>query len=283
MLAHDNTDRYFNRIAVFPVFENSSIELQTNAEIVAASKDGKKLVYTDSELARLGFVDIRDPRYPEGAGFVQLNGEPTSVAVVEHYALAAVNTSANFVDTSGEPVVVDIETHSIVTTLLLGGQPDSIAVSPDGQYAAIAIENERDEDLGDGNPPQAPAGFLTIVDLHGEPADWQTRQVDFDGVPTKFQDDAEPEYVDINKRNIAAVTLQENNHIILVNLANGKIVRDFSAGTVDLDHVDATEEDPALISLTESLADVPREPDGVTWLSKRRLATADEGDLAKIT
>ena len=30
------------------------------------------------------------------------------------------------------------------TTIDLGGQPDSIAVSPDGKYAAVVIENERD-------------------------------------------------------------------------------------------------------------------------------------------
>ncbi len=29
----------------------------------------------------------------------------------------------------------------------LGGQPDSVAVSPDGTLAAVAIENERDEDV----------------------------------------------------------------------------------------------------------------------------------------
>jgi hypothetical protein len=35
----------------------------------------------------------------------------------------------------------------------LGGQPDSVAASPDGRYLAVAIENERDEDLDDGVIP----------------------------------------------------------------------------------------------------------------------------------
>ena len=73
-------------------------------------------------------------------------------------ALVAVNTSTDFVNVSGNLVVVDIATRTIVETIALGGQPDAIAVSPDGAYAAVAIENERDEDLGDGAPPQAPAG-----------------------------------------------------------------------------------------------------------------------------
>jgi hypothetical protein len=62
-------------------------------------------------------------------------------------------------------VVVDLATRTISTTIVLGGQPDSVAISADGRYAAIAIENERDEDMNDGEMPQPPAGFLTIVDL----------------------------------------------------------------------------------------------------------------------
>ncbi len=269
----------FNRIATFPVFKNTSIETESVAEIVAASKDGKTLIYTDSENEALGFVDIKNPRKPSALGLLALNGEPTSVATRGRYALAAVDTSTDFVNTSGELVIVDIETQTDVATIALDGQPDSIAVSPDGRYAAIAIENERDEDLGDGTPPQAPAGFLTIVDLVGAPQNWTTRKVDLTGVADLFGDDAEPEYVDINERNIAVVTLQENNHLVLVNLRNGKVINDFSAGSVDLKKIDTEEEDPALISLTSSLTDVPREPDGVTWLNNFFFATADEGDL----
>ncbi len=277
-----SNDDLFQRIAVFPVCENSDCfdsNIETVAEIVAASKNGKTLVYTDSEQERLGFVDISSPKQPLPAGFVDLGGEPTSVAVRGRFALVVVNTSADFINTSGKLMVININTRAVEAELLLAGQPDAIAVSPDGRYAAIAIENERDEDLGDGEPPQAPAGFLQIVDLVGKPSNWGLRAVSFDNVPTLFPLDAEPEYVDINQHNIAAVTLQENNHIILVRLSNGKIINDFSAGTVDLEKVDATEEDPALISLTESLSSVAREPDGITWLSNNRIATADEGDL----
>lgn len=278
---HHNSraNKVFNRIATFPVFNNTDIDTATVAEIVAASRDGNTLIYTDSENENLGFVDITDPANPSATGIVDLNGEPTSVAVAGRYALATVNTSFDFINTSGELVVVNIESREVAATLPLGGQPDSVAVSPDGRYAAIAIENERDENLGSGEPPQAPAGFLVIVDLEGEPSDWRTRTVDFDGLADLFPGDAEPEYVDINSRNIAVVTLQENNHIVLVQLNNGKVIKHYNAGSVDLEAVDATEEDPALISLTESLEGVAREPDGVTWISNNRFATANEGDL----
>ena len=51
-------------------------------------------------------------------------------------------------------------------------------------------------------------------------------------------DDPEPEYVSINHFNVAAVTLQENNHIVLVHLPTARVIHDFSAGAVNLDNVD---------------------------------------------
>ena len=278
-----NTEKNFNRIASFLVCTETHATCDTGeetaAEIVAASSDGNTLIYTDSPQNRIGFTDISDASNPTGLGTLDLSGEPTSVAVRGDHALVAINTSADFINVDGELAVIDIDSQNLVTTLDLGGQPDSIAVSPDGTYAAVVIENERDEDLGDGAPPQLPAGGLVIIDLDGEPASWSTRDVNLDGIADLFSGDPEPEYIDINSDNIAVMTLQENNHLILVDLSDGSIVNDFSAGTVDLTQIDTTEEDPALISLSESDSAIPREPDGVTWINNEYFATADEGDL----
>lgn len=278
-----NSDKNFNRIASFPVCSQidaaCDTDTETAAEIVAASNDGMTLIYTNSPNEEIGFVDITDPASPAALGTLALAGEPTSVAVVGAYALVGLNTSADFVNVDGELVVVDIASRTVVTSINLGGQPDSVAVSPDGAYAAVVIENERDEDLGDGAPPQAPAGYLTIVNLSGAPAAWTTSTVDMTGIADLYPGDPEPEYVDINSDNIAVVTLQENNYIALVDLSDGSIVNHFSAGSVDLTQIDATEEEPALISQTETLDDVLREPDGVSWINTEYFATADEGDL----
>ena len=156
---NNETDGPFRRIASFPVFQNTSVDVETVAEIVTATRDGLTLVYTDSETENLGFVDISDPANPVADGIVALGGEPTSVGVRGHHALVCINTSPSFVAPSGDLLVVDIETRQIVRTIPLGGQPDAIAISPNGRFAAIAIENERDEDLGNGEPPQLPAGL----------------------------------------------------------------------------------------------------------------------------
>ena len=67
--------------------------------------------------------------------------------------------------------LVDIATRTVVHEIALGGQPDSIAISKDGKYVAVVIENERDEDLNEGKLPQLPAGDLAIVSLKDGVAD----------------------------------------------------------------------------------------------------------------
>lgn len=75
------------------MFLNTDVRLQTVAEIVAASEDGRLLVYTDTATGNVGFVNIEDPANPLPAGVVDVDGQPTSVAVAGGYALVAVNTS----------------------------------------------------------------------------------------------------------------------------------------------------------------------------------------------
>ena len=241
------------------------------AEIAAATTDGQTLIYTDSASEEVGFVDISDPASPTEIATVALDGEPTSVAVTPDglWALVVVHGDTDFL------AVIDLSDLSIDTSIALGGQSDSIAVSPDGRYAAIAIENERDEDVNDGEMPQPPAGFLTIVDLIGSPASWTTRDVALTGLAGRFPSDPEPEFIDINAANQAAVTLQENNHVAIVDLASGTILAHWSAGTTT--HLADTEDDDQ-INFDDLLANARREPDAIGWLADGNLVTANEGD-----
>lgn len=88
-------------------------------------------------------------------------------------------------------------------------------------------------------------------------------------------DDPEPEFVDINDKNEIAVTLQENNHIVILR-ADGKVLSHFSAGKVDLSGID-TKRDGAL-KFTGEKKGQPREPDAVQWLEGERILVANEGD-----
>ena len=200
--------------------------------------------YFYTYIALTGFLDISDAANPSGLGTLEVGGEPTSVAVKGPFALAAVNTSPNFVSPSGKLVVIEIASQTAVREVDLLGQPDSIAISPDGNYAAIAIENERDEDLNDGVLPQLPAGFLIVMDIsNSDPNSWVRNVVQLtDLTNIRFPTDPEPEYVSINSDNIAVVTLQENNGLVLVDLATLTVLADYDAGTVPLlEQVDTVE------------------------------------------
>lgn len=283
----------FNRIATFANYTNRDDAGEaTVSEIVAATADGKLLVATDAAAESISFTDISDPRKPQPLGSLAMAGEPTSVDIIgNHTALVGVNTSPSFVAPSGVLAVVDIASQSIVTTLDLGGQPDSLKVSPDGHYLAIAIENERDEDVTvdgvEGGLPQLPAGYLAVVDLFaGGPSAWTVSEVampeaDLAAAGCYAPSDAEPEFVDVNDANLAVVSLQENNCLVIVDLDSLAVIKVIDAGTVSLNGIDATED--GVIALTESLADVPREPDAIAWIKRGygedRIATANEGDL----
>ena len=191
-------------------------------------------------------------------------------------AVVGVNTSPDFINPSGVLAVVDIESMTVVHEIDLMGQPDSVDVSKDEQYIVVAIENERDEDLEEGRLPQMPAGFVVIIDTPtgSAPSDWTTRKVELTGLDILYPEDPEPEYVSINEDNVAAVTLQENNGIVLLDLPSGNITSSFNAGSVAVDVIDTVED--LVISLTGS-ATLLREPDGVTWIGNDYYATANEG------
>ncbi|MEV4347340.1 esterase-like activity of phytase family protein [Actinoplanes sp. NPDC049596] len=262
--AHHN-DTEFKRLATFPAYLNSSIDDTAAAEISTVTEDGRTVVYTDSPGKRLGFVDITNPARPKPKGTLAVGGEPTSVAHFGHLLLAGVNTSASFTDPSGKLVVIDDRTRKVVRELDLGGQPDSVAVAPSGRYIAVAIENERDEDVNDGALPQLPAGYLSVIDTRT----WKATRVDVAGI------DPEPEYVSINSRDEAVVSLQENNQIAVVALATGKVLRQFDAGQVTVSGVDTKDDDTITLDGTIT---AKREPDGVAWISDDYFASANEGD-----
>ncbi|WP_417228349.1 esterase-like activity of phytase family protein [Amphritea sp.] len=271
----------FNRIASFGAIHNlpEGIELsqETSPEIIAASEDGNTLVYSDSPLEALGFVDITNAEKPLAGGIVKLDGEPTSVAIGAATVFAGVNTSESYTKPSGYLLALGLQTRAELARCDLAGQPDSVAVSKDGRYVAVAIENERDEDLNDGELPQFPAGWVTIVPVkNGQPQCDQSMKVDMTGLAEIGAIDPEPEFVDFNSRNEIVVTLQENNHLAIIDAASGKILNHFSAGSVELEGIDVKKDKKLDFSGKQTRL---REPDSVKWIDDNRFVIANEGDM----
>ncbi|MDH6197992.1 hypothetical protein M2272_004648 [Mycobacterium frederiksbergense] len=291
-----DADRY-HRTATYPVYLNKlaedPVEKETVAEISTVTPDGNTVIYTDAAAKRIGFVDIHDPAKPVGRGTLSLkelghaDDQPTSVAAVGDHVLVVVDTTGgDFAHPSGRVDIVRISDRTRVHSIDLGGQPDSIAISPDGSFAAIAMENQRDEEFAPrgkekGDLPQPPTGFVQLLDLVGAPNTWNPRNVEFDveaarkaGLDTP--EDLEPEYVSINSRGQVAVTLQENNGIAVIDGRTGTVSKIFSAGSESVDGIDT--KDDGTIDQTGAIKDTPREPDAIGWIGNDYLATANEGD-----
>lgn len=264
----------FRHLGTFDVIAGNGSAV---AEIVDFSFDERQLVYTDAPSGQIGFVDVSRPDAPVGQGTLDVGGEPTSLVVREPYVLVAVNTSASFTAPSGDLVVVHRPTRQIVARLALGGQPDAIALAPDRGRAVIVIENERDEAFADGLLPQPPSGRLLVAELKGAPSRWRLHEIDLAPVAAAASNgsDLEPEFVDVNDRNLAVVSFQENNHLAVIDLANRQVVSQFPAGSAVLSGVDVARN--GAIELTGSL-EKRREPDAVAWIDRDSFATANEGD-----
>ena len=271
----------FNRISSFATPLNMAAgedtARETSAEIITATEDGTTLIYSDSPLGVIGLIDITDPKAPKPLGNIAMGGEPTTAVVIGGIAFAGVNTSADFGNTSGKLVTVDIAAKAVVAECDIGGQPDSVARAKDGSFLAIAIENERDEEVNDGALPQMPAGFVVKLPVKDGAVDCAGLQkIEMTGLAAVAGDDPEPEYVDVNDAGEIVVTLQENNHIVVIG-ADGVVASHFSAGAVDLDGID-TKKDGKL-DFTGKMDGVLREPDAVKWIDADHFVTANEGDL----
>jgi hypothetical protein len=270
----------FNRVSSFAtplnMAEGEDKARPSSAEIITASEDGMTLVYTDSPLGVVGLVDITDPTSPKPLGNIEMGGEPTTAHILGGKVFAAVNTSESFTNPSGKLVTVDLASRSVVAECDLGGQPDSVAVAPDGSFLAVAIENERDEDVNDGAIPQVPAGFVVKVPVADGTADCGNLvKIDVAGLADVGGDDPEPEFVDINAAGEIVVTLQENNHIVVIG-ADGTVASHFSAGAVDLEGIDTKRD--GVLDFSGAKQGVLREPDGAKWLDNDHFAVANEGD-----
>lgn len=278
MPAH--ADMVFNRISSFATPNNMADgedrARETSAEIISASDDGMTLVYTDSPLGVIGLVDITDPSAPKPLGNIDMGGEPTTAHFVGDKIFVGVNTSESFTNPSGKLVTVDVASRAVVAECEIGGQPDSVARSADGSFVAIAVENERDEDLNDGELPQMPAGYVVKIAIKDSVADCAGQQkIDVTGIADIAGDDPEPEFIDINDAGEIALTMQENNHIVVIG-ADGAVASHFSAGSIDIEGIDTKRN--GKLDFTGKKEAVAREPDGIKWIDTDHFAIANEGD-----
>jgi 2',3'-cyclic-nucleotide 2'-phosphodiesterase / 3'-nucleotidase / 5'-nucleotidase len=275
------------------------------AEIAAASADGNYLFYTDAGSGQIGVVDITNPAGAFQVDAVDLEtggaAEPTSIAVSPdvRYAFVAVRRGDDA--ENPEPGVVQVFDISVPTNILyldqigVGIGPDSIAASDtptaDGNQLqlVVAIEDEETDAEGDATLGGHRPGAIQVIKFNAaSPAASVVTTIRDDlvtalnmTVGAHYPDDPQPEYVAISPdRTRAAVTLQENNAVAVVDISNPDLVMldsVFSTGAVERD-ASADLTDDGEIRLTETMTG-RREADGITFVpSGNYLVTANEGD-----
>jgi DNA-binding beta-propeller fold protein YncE len=299
-----------------PLFSQAGLlEVEGNAEIVQASPDGQLLVHTNSKRSTIDLVSIADPTAPVALSSVDLPGEPTSIALSPDgkWALVAVVVNES---KSGMPPkdprlpgilaivnIADASAPVLVSMIGIGHHPDSIALVASGYelLAILAIENEpivvekglvtRKKAPGYENDISLP-GSIQIVAVNPEtPHNWSVSTIQLPPALLRDAemlniDDPQPEYVALSPgKHLAAVSLQENNGIVLIDPASLEIVRAFNLGkvadrTADLSNdgtVDFGELYPG------DLKDQPlagtRFPDGLAFSPDGQyILSADEGE-----
>ena len=280
------------------------------AEIADVTPDGKTVIYTNAGDGNIGFVDISNPAAPTFLGDLAVDGEPTSVGISPDGAWAFVAVivispsagEAPPVIVPGKLYVIDIATRTVAGTINVGTQPDSVKVGTvDGEVVVVvAIENQPivvvdglvtdDEEPGLPGDISAP-GLVQVVTINESDiaastvADVEIPASAMTAAGLGFPDDPQPEFVDIFGTT-AAVSLQENNGIAIIDLEGPSLVRVFSTGVATNRPADLTDNDT--IDFSEMFpADVAGEPyagqrmpDAVAFSADGTVIySADEGEF----
>ncbi|PEE40759.1 choice-of-anchor I domain-containing protein [Bacillus pseudomycoides] len=281
-------DTKINRIASFQMPNGK-------AEITASTPDGNTLVVTEADLGQiqiLSIVDLGNIKVLGNVSFKEIHSEAevTSVTVTPDgkYALAAFRTGDNlYYANKGQVAVVDLAAQRVVKTYEVGVGPDSVALTADGRTLIICNEDEENDpnDENEVNMKKAKRpgsiSMITFPDgdvMRGEHVELPIYMSNVSNGAI-YKHDPQPEYVAISpKGDKAAVTLQENNAVAIVNIAEKRIENIFGLGTTT--HKADLKKDGTVSFQDEITARL--EPDGVTWdPSGRFLITANEGDLGK--
>lgn len=272
------------------------------AEIVTATPNGLTLLYTSADAGALGLVDITDPARPVLLPRVDVRlggvGEPTSVAISPdgRYAVVALRLDDDVTNPRrGFLRVYDVRNPRAVKhvkDLSVGIGPDSLALAGSGKTlrAVIAIEDEETDAKGDATlGGQRPGGIdvVGLQDLYGGASSGlqSIELVDaLQALPgALYPADPQPEFVAISPNGrTAAVTLQENNAVALIDLSDprrARLLRVLSAGTVTRTGNADLQRDKE-IAFQDSFTG-RREPDAVSWVSNDVFALANEGDGKK--
>ncbi len=267
------------------------------AEIISVA--GDRAVLSNAGDGSVDVLDVSDPldvklirriKVPELAGLNSVAIHPTK----DYFLAVAGSPAPAAAPINGKVLAFRLSDGALIAQAEVGIQPDSVAISPDGNVAVVANEAEAPATGDNGGP-----GSLSVVNLSGfdpaAPAPLNVTQIPLPslagapGFSTGRFDDIgrlpidntpatlEPESVAFSPDSqFAYVTLQENNGVVRLNLADNSLAFFGLGQTAHLaDLTNGGGYNPVEV-LTAF-----REPDGIAVIEiggVRYFVTADEGD-----
>jgi 2',3'-cyclic-nucleotide 2'-phosphodiesterase (5'-nucleotidase family) len=207
----------------------------SEAEIVAYDPDSQRLFISKGK-SELDILDASDPTNPSLFKSVSLgSGESTSVAISG--GVVAVAVPNENVAEAGSVLFFDTDGNQ-TGEVTVGALPDMVTFTPDGNTVLVANEGEPNDDY-----TIDPEGSVSIIDISGGVASATVATAGFSdfnaGGPRAAQlpddvrifgnngqstvaQDLEPEYIAATN-STAWVTLQENNALAVVDIANARV------------------------------------------------------------
>lgn len=271
----------------------------TSGRVVVVGGDTATLVQVDGDMMQVVATWTLSEEYlPEGSTAAELTG--VSISADGSFALVGVkdDDDANletFDEVPGKVVALSLPDLQPIGQITVGRGPDSVAIAPSGEFAAVANEDEENEE--DLTNPENRSGSISIIDLRSGLDSMTQVEVPLptEGIPF-FPGDAQPETVKISADgSFILATLQENNAIARIEVpsplpatlsADAFTVTNFDAGlrtgsglVMDNAGEGACRSSSYDLSLRESFTSA-REPDGIALTPDGRyFVTADEDNL----
>ncbi|MGB0864380.1 MAG: choice-of-anchor I family protein [Saprospiraceae bacterium] len=264
-------------------------------EIVTYDPVTAQLFVTNSISQTIDILNITHPEEPVLVTQVDISPYGNIANSVVHlkngYFAAAIED--NVKQNAGKVVFFE-SNGKYANQVKVGALPDMITVTPDGKKVLVA--NEGEPNAAYTNDPE---GSISIIDIRaGIPKLTQknVKTLDFKNAPTTIKgsirtpnastaQDLEPEYIAVNANStLAAVTCQETNVIVYVDLVADKIVQYAGLGFKDYslpaNRVDFSDKDGGIRLKNWNVKGV-YQPDAIaayTASGKTYFVTANEGD-----
>lgn len=273
----------------------SGIFNESAAEIVTYDPVGKQVYVVNAHKNVIDVLDVSDIDKPvKKAVFDFSRYGKGANSVAYHNGMIAVAVEADPKQNPGRVVVVD-RTGRTLAAFRVGALPDMVTFSPDGRYIIAACEGEPNKDYS-----VDPEGSIAVIDISKGLDKAVNHRVGFtafnpfmehlqaQGVRishpgSTVAQDLEPEYVAVSPDSrLAFVTLQENNSVAVVDLAQAKVTKILALGLKDWSGLvmDASDKDKA-VNLKHWPVLSAYMPDGVSAFalnSRNYFITANEGD-----